>query len=106
MALQSTCTPNGRRTALAEAYYTLTATAGTGGSIRPSGSVSIVDGNDKTYMIAADDGYEIKDVMVDGVSVGAVLSYTFENVKKTHIITASFAEKKVVNPFTDVANSD
>lgn len=87
-------------------YYTISALVGTGGNISPSGSVSVAYGGSKTYSITADDEYEIKDVLVDGVSVGAVGSYTFENVKKAHIITASFAEKKVVNPFTDVENSD
>ena len=87
-------------------YYTIKATAGTGGSISPSGSVSVADGDDKTYTITANNGYEIKDVLVDGVSVGAVSSYTFENIKKAHTITASFSEKKIVNPFTDVDSSD
>jgi len=87
-------------------YYMIKSTAGTGGSISPSGSVSVADGGDKTYTITASDGYEIEDVLVDGVSVGTVGSYTFENVKKAHTITASFAEKKVVNPFTDVENGD
>ena len=87
-------------------YYTIKSTAGTGGSISPSGSVSVDDGGDKTYTITANDGYEIQDVLVDGVSVGAVGTYTFENVKKAHTIAASFAEKKALNPFTDVESSD
>jgi hypothetical protein len=92
-------------------YYTITATAGTGGSISPSGSASVAYGNDKTYTIAPNDGYEIEDVLVDGVSVGAVSTYTFENVKKAHTITASFkeietADTETVNPFTDVETDD
>ena len=63
-------------------YYTITASAGEGGSISPSGSSSVAHGNDKTYTITPDEGYEIEDVLVDGVSVDTVSTYTFENVKK------------------------
>jgi len=89
-------------------YYTITASAGKGGSISPSGNASVVCRNDKTYTITADKGYEIEDVLVDGVSAGAVSTYTFENVKKSHSIAASFKKKAVepVNPFTDVKEDD
>ena len=87
-------------------YCTIKAAAGTGGTISPSGNASIADGNDKTYKIVANDGYEIKDVLVDGVSIGAVSSYTFENIKKVHTITASFSPIITVNPFTDVKGGD
>ncbi|SMC65349.1 S-layer homology domain-containing protein [Papillibacter cinnamivorans] len=86
-------------------HYTITATAGAGGSISPSGRASVAYGNDKTYAIVAEEGYKIEDVLVDGVSVGAVSGYTFENVKKAHTITASFT-KAIVNPFTDVTADD
>lgn len=87
-------------------HYTIRSSAGTGGSISPSGSVSVEKGCDKTFVITPNDGYEIKDVLVDGISVGAAGAYTFKNVKNAHTITASFAEKKMVNPFSDVGNSD
>ncbi|MEL7567516.1 MAG: S-layer homology domain-containing protein, partial [Dehalobacterium sp.] len=91
-------------------YYTITASAGTGGSISPSGSSSVAYGDNKTYTITADDGYEIEDVLVDGVSVGAVSTYTFENVKKAHTIRASFKETETdagsFNPFSDVYEDD
>ena len=86
--------------------YTITSSAGTGGDISPNGSVSVAFGGSKTYTITPTDGYEIKDVLVDGVSVGAVSSYTFENVKKAHTISASFAKKETVNPFADVKGGD
>jgi hypothetical protein len=98
--------PSGGGGSSATTYYTITATAGEGGSISPSGSSSIAYGNDKTYTIAAEEGYEIEDVLVDTVSVGAVSTYTFENVTKTHTITAVFAEKETVNPFTDMSKDD
>ena len=91
-------------------YYTITASAGTGGSISPSGSVSVREDTDKTFTITPDSGYHISDVLVDGKSVGAVTSYTFEDVQKKHTIEAVFAKDNpdtgVDNPFTDVHPDD
>ena len=70
--------------------YTITASAGSGGSISPSGSVSVSNGASKSLSITAASGYQIQDVLVDGVSVGAVSSYTFNNVTSNHTISASF----------------
>ena len=70
--------------------YTLTATAGEGGSISDEGSERVRKNRDMTYTITADEGYEIADVLVDGVSVGAVDTYTFETVRKGHKIEAFF----------------
>ena len=70
--------------------YTITASAGNGGVIDPSGSVRVSRGSDKTFTITANEGYEIADVLVDGESVGAVSEYTFENVHKKHTIEARF----------------
>ena len=70
--------------------YTITATAGEGGSITPDGDVSVKEGASQTFAITADNGYEIADVLVDGSSVGAVETYTFDEVKANHTITASF----------------
>ena len=71
-------------------YYTITASAGTGGTITPSGSCSIREWLDKTFTITPDSGYEIADVLVDGKSVGAQSSYTFKDVISNHTISASF----------------
>ena len=76
--------------------YTITASAGEGGAISPSGSVQVVRGGDKTFTITPGEGYEIADVLVDGESVGAVSSYTFENVRTRHTIEAVFAETETV----------
>ena len=70
--------------------YTITATAGEGGSITPHGDVSVKEGASQTFAITADNGYEIADVLVDGNSVGAVETYTFDEVKANHTITVSF----------------
>jgi len=71
--------------------YTITASAGTGGSISPSGSVSVNQGTSQTFTITPNTGYRIADVKVDNTSVGAVTSYTFSNVTATHTIQASFS---------------
>ena len=71
--------------------YTITPTAGTGGSISPSGAVTVTDGANQAFTITPDTGYLIADVKADGVSVGAVSSYTFSNVTANHTIEASFA---------------
>ena len=83
--------------------YTITAEAGEGGSISPSGRVSVTRGSDKTFRITPDDGYEIADVLVDGESVGAVSSYTFENVRANHTIEVIF---KAVAEEPGVADPD
>ena len=80
-------------------YYTIKATAGTGGSITPSGNVSVREGADQTFTITPDKGYAVFNVKIDGRSIGAVKSYTFENVKRAHTIEASFTR---TNEFIDV----
>lgn len=74
----------------AEVNYTIAASAGTGGTITPSGNVSVPLGGSKTFTIAADSGYAIADVTVDGASKGAITTYTFSNVTANHTIAASF----------------
>ena len=68
----------------------IVATAGPGGSIDPSGDVKVKKYSSITFTIAADDGYEIEDVLVDDESVGAVSSYRFLFVTKNHTIHATF----------------
>ena len=72
--------------------YTVTATAGEGGTITPAGEVSVKEGASQTFAIAAQEGYAIADVLADGQSVGAVDSYTFENVTANHTIAALFTK--------------
>jgi hypothetical protein len=71
--------------------YTITAPAGSGGSINPEGTITVNHGGSQTFTITPDTGYEIADVLVDGVSVGAVPTYTFTNVTANHTIEASFS---------------
>ena len=73
-------------------YYTIKATAGAGGSISPSGNVSVREGRDQTFTITPDKGYAVANVKIDGKSIGAVKSYTFENVSRTHTIEVIFVK--------------
>ena len=82
-------------------YYTIKATAGVNGAISPSGSVSVREGRNQTFTITPNTGYAISNVKIDGKSVGAVKSYTFENVKGNHTIEAIFM-KANGNPQTGV----
>ena len=79
------------QTLAAPPTYTITASAGPGGSILPSGAVAIKSGGSQTFRITPNAGYSISGVTVDGSTAGAVASYTFRNVTANHTITASFA---------------
>ena len=72
--------------------YTITVSAGNGGTITPSGDINVDCGESKVFAIAANEGYMISDVLVDGQSVGTQSSYTFTNVDADHTISATFAE--------------
>ena len=82
-------------------YYTIKATAGAGGSISPNGNVSVREGSDRTFTITPDKGYAVSNVKIDGKSIGAVRSCTFENVRHAHTIEVSFM-KAGGNPQTGV----
>ena len=76
------------------AGYKMTATAGTGGTISPGGTTTVSAAGQLTYTIKANEGYYIADVKVDGKSVGAVSSLSFEKITASHTIEASFVKKE------------
>jgi hypothetical protein len=80
--------------------YTIEATAGAGGTIAPSGSVSVNVGASRAFTVTASAGYRISDIKVDGASVGPVTSYVFTNVRFNHIIVATFSTPAPVAAFT------
>src|SRR6185369_15906245 len=82
--------------------FTIDASAGTGGSIAPTGSAAAACGADADFTIAADACYSIADVTVDGSSVGAVSGYTFTNVQAAHTIAATFS---LNGPYTIAASA-
>ena len=71
----------------------ISASAGTGGSISPSGTVKVKYGEDKSFTITPNEGYDIQSVTVDGQNKGNITSYTFEDIKEAHSISATFVKK-------------
>jgi len=82
--------------------YTITASAGTGGFITPSGLITVPYDAEQSFDIVPNIGYHIKDVCIDGESVGPVTSYAFNNITSNHIIEATFE----INKYTIIASSD
>ncbi|WP_027183630.1 M6 family metalloprotease domain-containing protein [Desulfovibrio inopinatus] len=73
--------------------YTITASAGSGGSISPNGKVAVIQSTDQTFTITPDNGMLIRDVLVDSQSVGDLSSYTFTGVTADHSIEALFEQE-------------
>lgn len=80
--------------------YTILVTAGTGGSITPSGTVEIQEGEDVTFTIRPDDGYDISQLIIDGDAVVPAGSYTFADVTDDHTIYAVFVKLATPPPAT------
>ena len=76
--------------------FTITAVAHGGGTIDPSGAVKVEEGKDQVFTIQSYEGFEVKEVFVDGESVGAVTEYKFEAVRADASIEVFFAEKEAV----------
>jgi hypothetical protein len=72
-------------------FYTVTASAGTGGTISPSGSLSVNAGSNQTFSIKPKSGYTINLLKIDGVSVGRMRSYTLSDVTANHSIAVTFS---------------
>lgn len=73
------------------AAYSISASAGVNGTISPAGQVIVSQGANQSFTITPASGYKVAAVTVDGASVGAVTSYTFNNVTATHTISATFS---------------
>ena len=73
--------------------FTITASAGIGGLIMPSGTIGLNYGESKTFTMTPNTGYKISDVKVDGNSVGSVSSYTFTNITSNHTISVTFGKE-------------
>ena len=76
--------------------FTITAVAHGGGIIDPSGAVKVEEGKDQVFTIQSYEGFEVKEVFVNGESVGAVTEYKFEAVRADASIEVFFAEKEAV----------
>ncbi len=71
--------------------YSVTASVSDNGTISPTGTVTAVEGSTVNFSVKADVGSSIADVFVDGVSVGAIDSYSFISLGADHTITAKFS---------------
>lgn len=76
-----------------EVEYFITVTAGMGGSVSPKGLVTVKEGENETFVIAANEGYVISEVKVDGEDVGPVEEYVFEEVDSDHTLYVVFQEE-------------
>jgi len=74
--------------------YTITASAGTGGSISPTGSVSVTSGGSRSFTVSPKSGYKVRYVLIDGINYGALTAYTFTNIKANHAIKAYFIRSR------------
>lgn len=84
------------------ATIAISASTGSGGGISPSGTFVVPAGSNQVYTLTPNTGYHVTDVLVDGVSVGAVTGYTFSSVTTNHTISASYA----IDQFTVSFNSN
>ncbi|MGI5898866.1 MAG: hypothetical protein ACOX8S_02970 [Christensenellales bacterium] len=73
-------------------YHSIRAFAGNGGSITPSGAVSVPNGGNQSFIIRANEGYAVQAVIIDGVNRGALTAFTFTDVASDHSIVASFVK--------------
>ena len=80
-------------------YSTISASAGENGSVSPSGNLSVRDDLSQTFVFTPDKGYRVKDVLIDGQSVGALRSYTFATVRKNRTVEVIFEK---IPAFVDV----
>ena len=84
--------------------YSITATAGTNGTITPNGEVIVTKGEDQTFTFSANSGYEIDQVLIDGTNDTAAVTagtYTFENVTADHTISVSFKKTTGIAEITN-----
>jgi Tol biopolymer transport system component len=90
--------PDGQSVTLTDGFtykYAITSEAGANGVIEPLGETLVAAGGSQAYTMTADSSYEVEDVLVDGVSVGAVATYTFSDVSDNHSISVTFSLREI-----------
>lgn len=80
------------KTADIQTQFTITATAGNGGKIAPTGATNVYKGTSKAFTITPNDGYHVDSLTVDGTAVDVVTEYTFSDVTANHTIAVTFAK--------------
>ncbi|HVN65255.1 MAG TPA: hypothetical protein VMT31_01425, partial [Methanomicrobiales archaeon] len=84
-------------------FFTITPSAGSNGQISPSSPVTVPRGESQIFTITSNPGYRVRDVVVDGNSIGPVVSYTFTNVQDDHRIRATFRQTQATFTITPSA---
>jgi len=75
--------------------FYIDASSGENGTISPSGNHRFLCGSTQTYSMIPDSGYKVKDVKINGVSKGAILSHTFSDIRNNYSITVEFEKISV-----------
>lgn len=83
------------KTADIQTQFTITATAGEGGKIAPTGATKVYKGTSKAFTITPNAGYHVDSLTVDGTAVNVVTEYTFSDVTANHKIAVTFAKDAV-----------
>lgn len=83
------------KTADIQIQFTITATAGNGGTIAPTGATKVYKGTSKAFTITPNEGYHVDSLTVDGTAVNVVTEYTFPDVTANHTIAVTFAKDAV-----------
>lgn len=78
-----------------QTQFTITATAGNGGKIAPTGATKVYKGTSKAFTITPNAGYHVDSLTVDGTAVNVVTEYTFSDVTANHTIAVTFAKDAV-----------
>ncbi len=92
--------------------YTITSKASAGGDINPEGNMDVVEGASQTYRVKPDEGYRIKDILVDGASIGVPdakksgMTYRFDNIDNDHTIEAVFESVQTAGDGTDSSKQE
>ena len=103
MHLNNGCSKECESAAFNQIASTITASAGNGGSISPSGTVTVNYGGSQSFTITPDANYTVGNVVVDGVNAGSVTSYAFTNVNGNHTISVSFTQNDdTTNSITNI----
>lgn len=83
------------KTADIQTQFIITATAGEGGKIAPTGATKVYKGTSKAFTITPNAGYHVDSLTVDGTAVNVVTEYTFSDVTANHTIAVTFAKDAV-----------
>ncbi len=78
--------------------YAVTVTAGTGGTVTPAGETLVAEGGSFTVQIAADKGYQIASVILDGTAQPVQPSLTLNDIRSAHTIAVAFVQEKHSEP--------